>query len=81
MPVEDAGDKDSSWVVGRHRFASSLHPANAALLLCSPLLWTHLLPWDREAGVVQDRLWKASVSHSDSKTLDNPVSRSLLKRL
>lgn len=56
MPAEDAGDKDSSGVVGRHRFASSAHPATAALLLCSLLLCTHLLPWDREAGMVQDRL-------------------------
>jgi len=75
VPVKDAGDKDSSWVVGRHGFASS--PCECCLIAMLPIFrhGTGRRAWYGPG------FWKANVSRSDSQTLDNPISRSLLKRL
>lgn len=67
VPVEGFEDRDSSKVKGRHRFACKCYHI--------PVLWLHLLPWDREPPWTG--FWKANVSRSDSKALGNAVLKSL----
>lgn len=80
--MEGAGDEDRSWdgmCVGRRRFPSSPCERCLIALLPSAVNPSLTMGWGGRHGMGHC-FWKANVSHSDSKTLDNPVRRSLLKR-
>lgn len=58
------GMRITARFMGRHRFASSLHPVNTASLFRSPLLWTHPSLWDGEAGVTWDIAFGRQMCHT-----------------